>query len=400
MSGAYCSTCGQKTDVDPRSLRQWLHGILEDSLSIDGRLFQTLKALLTRPGFLTQEWRRGRQARWMHPFRLYLLASAIYFGVVALTPRDFVDVTVEDAAGLDIGMEAEIAAYGEAAAASAPRAMFLAVPLFALLLLLLFRGSGWLYTEHLVNALHLHAFFFLLLAVTWPMELLPSPWDFWLQTPFMILMLVYFLRALQNTYGGNVATLALRAVPLGIVYTICLAALVLIGGGLVGGAEADLQKSEDQYWSVRALDDAATPDRDRPGAGRAGVLPENGELARDARSSRAHGRPAVAAGSAGPGPPRGRDRLAGGTDEPPGAGPARSQLRGRGGSGRGGAGGRALPGGVPEFPFGRRRTPSGGSRSVRGLGRGGCGRFGRPLGTAAPGVSGTVLQLNCYRASR
>lgn len=262
-AGAYCAACGQKTDVDPRSLRQWMHGILEDTLSIDGRLFQTLKALLTRPGFLTQEWRRGRQARWMHPFRLYLLASAIYFGVVALTPREFVEVTVEDAAGLDIGMEAEIAAYGEAAAASAPRAMFLAVPLFALLLLLLFRGSGWLYTEHLVNALHLHAFFFLVLAVTWPLELLPSPWDFWLQTPLMILMLVYFLRALQNTYGGNVATLALRAVPLGIVYTICLAALVLIGGGLVGGAESELQKSEERYWSVRVLDDAGAADRDR-----------------------------------------------------------------------------------------------------------------------------------------
>ena len=261
--GAYCAACGQRTDVDPRSLRQWFHDLLGETFSIDGRSFNTLKALLSRPGYLTQEWRRGRQARWLRPFRLYLMASLFYFGIGALIPADPDMVTVEHAGEVDIGSEAELAAEMEGAFASAPRAMFLAVPLFALMLKVLFRGSGWFYTEHLINALHLHAFAFLVLGAAWTLEPLPGPWDYWLQTPFLFWMLGYPLTALYRTYGGRVATVVLRAVPLFIGYPVILLVLVLVGGSLVGGVDSELRRSDDQYWRVRELEDVAGEDRGR-----------------------------------------------------------------------------------------------------------------------------------------
>lgn len=77
--GEYCPTCGQrKVDVQV-SVRTMIMDVLEDQFILDRRLPRTLVALLFKPGFLTVEHVNGRIVRYIHPFRLYLVTSILFF---------------------------------------------------------------------------------------------------------------------------------------------------------------------------------------------------------------------------------------------------------------------------------------------------------------------------------
>jgi hypothetical protein len=83
--GAYCPACGQETDVRLPTLQQFMRETMGSLVAIDGRLWRTLHALLTRPGFLTREYLRGRRRYYVRPARLYLATSLILFAVLRLT---------------------------------------------------------------------------------------------------------------------------------------------------------------------------------------------------------------------------------------------------------------------------------------------------------------------------
>jgi hypothetical protein len=52
---------------------------MADTFAIDGRLVRTLPALMFRPGHMTRKYLSGQRARYMPPFRLFLLASIVFF---------------------------------------------------------------------------------------------------------------------------------------------------------------------------------------------------------------------------------------------------------------------------------------------------------------------------------
>ena len=83
--GAYCPACGQETDVRLPSLRQFMRDAMGRLVALDGRLWRTLRALLTQPGFLTREYFRGRRKYYVRPARLYLATSLILFAVLRFT---------------------------------------------------------------------------------------------------------------------------------------------------------------------------------------------------------------------------------------------------------------------------------------------------------------------------
>lgn len=84
LSGPYCSRCGQK-DVDyNRSFWHIVEDGLEGLLHFDGKFFLSARYIFTRPGFLTAEFVAGRWARYMHPVRLYVFASFLFFAVSVL----------------------------------------------------------------------------------------------------------------------------------------------------------------------------------------------------------------------------------------------------------------------------------------------------------------------------
>src|SRR5690606_32835825 len=75
----YCPTCGQRKTEVLVSVRALLADVLEDQLVLNRALPRTVWNLLCKPGFLTEEYVRGRIVRYIAPFRLYLVSSVLFF---------------------------------------------------------------------------------------------------------------------------------------------------------------------------------------------------------------------------------------------------------------------------------------------------------------------------------
>lgn len=88
LSGRYCSSCGQRHLEQPvHHFWHFLGEALEDLTHADSRLWQTLRALLFRPGYLTREFLEGHRVRYLPPVRLYLVLSLIFFVIAGLHAR-------------------------------------------------------------------------------------------------------------------------------------------------------------------------------------------------------------------------------------------------------------------------------------------------------------------------
>jgi len=61
-----------------------LRHFFEDLTHFDGSFFATFKVMLTKPGFVTEEYVRGRRASYLNPIRMYLFVSAMFFLVSAM----------------------------------------------------------------------------------------------------------------------------------------------------------------------------------------------------------------------------------------------------------------------------------------------------------------------------
>jgi hypothetical protein len=82
--GEYCPSCGQRKVEVRVSVRTLIMDVLEDQFILDKRLPRTLGALLFKPGHLTVEHVNGRIVRYIHPFRLYLVTSLVFFLFLSL----------------------------------------------------------------------------------------------------------------------------------------------------------------------------------------------------------------------------------------------------------------------------------------------------------------------------
>ncbi len=257
--GAFCAVCGQSQDVDPKSLRAWIRGFLEETLALDGRLWNTLKALLLRPGSLSREWEAGRRARWTHPLRLYLLSSFVFVAMTLITSdTSVVQVsTTSEAvavAGQEVAADLQQDRLVEAVRANYAYLMFVLVPLFALWLKLLFRSSGVVYVGHLVHALHIHAAFFLLAGISVPMEDLPNPWDYVAQTPFVVWMLLYPIPSTKYAYGVSWLGAVIKTSVVSTVHLLLLSVGFLVVALVTGTFDAQqaVGDAHETYWDARS----------------------------------------------------------------------------------------------------------------------------------------------------
>ncbi len=88
LGGQYCGQCGQRSTNRLISLFELIRDAFGDLFELDSRLWRTLVPLLVRPGQLTRDYLEGRRARYMPPFRMYLVLSLIFFVIAFFNPRD------------------------------------------------------------------------------------------------------------------------------------------------------------------------------------------------------------------------------------------------------------------------------------------------------------------------
>jgi len=77
--GRYCQECGQENLEPKETVLHLVSHFINDITHFDGKFFSTLKYLLFRPGFLSAEYVRGRRMSYLHPIRMYVFTSAIFF---------------------------------------------------------------------------------------------------------------------------------------------------------------------------------------------------------------------------------------------------------------------------------------------------------------------------------
>jgi hypothetical protein len=257
----YCSHCGQETNVLPPTLGEFAQQFGGSYLAAEGALWRTLRLLITRPGELTRQYLQGRRRHYVLPLRLYLTVSVLTLVLVQL----FASVKVQPAqpddleklaasqpsftillagshkVGLDKGrffceglpgwvcdrferrlnlapkaLQREMAELPARMINHWGTAMFWLVPLFAVVLKAVYFNRHRRTTEHLVFALHLHAFWFLALALaSLPVPVLPGL--------LALAMPVYAFMAARRVYGGRWWTTLLRGVAIVAAYGLAMA---------------------------------------------------------------------------------------------------------------------------------------------------------------------------------
>lgn len=218
----YCPECGQENVPVNIGLWEIFREAVEEFIRFDSKLIRTLIPLIVSPGRLTREWSAGRRTAFLSPLKLYLTVTAIFFlvlpqvaikgnggksegGIIHIStgsdPRttagakgkkdtnaddskpwtkEYIDEQVREVPALfrypvsqlmklrNLGITKEkgVSQLLQTMVEHFPTALFAMLPMYSAVLWLLYVRNRRYYVEHLVFALHCHAFFFVILTVT------------------------------------------------------------------------------------------------------------------------------------------------------------------------------------------------------------------------------------------
>jgi len=79
VEGHYCQQCGQENVVPKETFWHMVTHFFYDITHFDSNFFSTIHHLILKPGFLSQEYTKGRRASYLHPIKMYVFSSAIFF---------------------------------------------------------------------------------------------------------------------------------------------------------------------------------------------------------------------------------------------------------------------------------------------------------------------------------
>ncbi|HJP87104.1 MAG TPA: DUF3667 domain-containing protein [Gemmatimonadaceae bacterium] len=271
LNGPYCAQCGQR-DIPPYpSVRELAIDAVSEFSGWDGRLLNTLRTLLLRPGLLTHEFLEGRRSRYISPLRLYLSASVIYFLLAAAAPdlrlgngRSLSGIQVgvstgtasstaprrvataaNDALGRgqpiteeerqaalkDIGRAPKLMqpflrrvvgdpnGFKRGLMETMPKMLFVLLPIFAAIVALFYHGRK--YPEHLYFAIHLHAFIFIALSIVAAAKFTGSvPFAVAASVLCVVWIPIYATVAFRRVYATSLASTILRELGIAVLYAV------------------------------------------------------------------------------------------------------------------------------------------------------------------------------------
>jgi hypothetical protein len=79
VQGHYCQNCGQENVEPHETFWHMVTHFFYDITHFDSSFFHTLRYLLFKPGFLSKEYVSGRRVKYLHPIRMYVFTSAVFF---------------------------------------------------------------------------------------------------------------------------------------------------------------------------------------------------------------------------------------------------------------------------------------------------------------------------------
>ena len=279
----YCPHCGQENNDHRVSFGTFVKDFFSNYFSFDSRIGRSLKPLFTQPGFLTNRFNEGQRKEYVHPLRLYLVVSLVFFFFLSLSvsiqlannpPKTSFGISASDSTKKDTvesiladrsltteqvvdslkkmgeedlpenWFEQRLFNAGRRVESDGPQwflgtfiqnmpiALLLAMPVLALLLKVAYRRLY--YVSHLVHVLHIHSVALLLFSVLVIVDLLLSATedsssegavaigDDWLDVVGIILLLVYSFLSFLRVYRQRWWITLLKFTGLGLTYSFVL----------------------------------------------------------------------------------------------------------------------------------------------------------------------------------
>ncbi len=270
-TGKFCSSCGQSfKDID-KPMKDVLHDLLE-ILNLDRSIVKTIVPFLFKPGFLSSEYIAGRRKKYLSPVKFYLFMSIVFFfiargasnitnkemGAIRYTigPDSNQTVITDDSTIIAIlssdslyyNVASPIDSLDENAYEKSEKfrqnmlfamthkqliinnffqylsyALFILMPIFALLLKLLYIRRNRFYIEHLVFSINMHSFALFILSLMLLIGLLIKVEDSFLALLLLIIP-VYFTIGMKRFYGQKIFKTLAKEFILTFIYTILLVA--------------------------------------------------------------------------------------------------------------------------------------------------------------------------------
>jgi len=79
VPGRYCTNCGQENIVPHETFGHLVKEFAADLVHYDSKTLLTFKYLFTKPGFITREYIAGKRVKFVHPIKLYIFSSFVFF---------------------------------------------------------------------------------------------------------------------------------------------------------------------------------------------------------------------------------------------------------------------------------------------------------------------------------
>lgn len=274
--GNFCSNCGQSFAELNRPIKDILAEV-GDIVNLDSRIFRSIPPFLFKPGFLTREYLAGKRKKYMSPFRLYLLLSLLFFFLAQSTSKkiseagdnwiqvtaDTTDMVRDDSTVIEIlkndsifKVEIDSTAINKSVRKAKRRkrlregaidaltnktiflqnfyqtisyVLFLLMPVFALILKLLYVRRRVFYIEHLMFSINMHSFMLLLFSIMIILAQIINKNGEYIAF-ISILIPVYFTAGMKRFYQQALWKIILKELILGFIYFIILLLSLLVAG--------------------------------------------------------------------------------------------------------------------------------------------------------------------------
>jgi hypothetical protein len=249
-SSDYCVRCGERQPGHhDLSVGHFAHEVVHEFVHLDSKLFRTLRDIVIKPGFVTEEYFAGRKSRYIAPLRLFLTLFALQFlaftfyqpaamyTVASMKKFDKAGALTrlidKRAAKLHLTREETEQRIDERWHKNYSLLQLMNIAGVAVILKVLHRKRY--FAEHLVFAAHFLAFSYIVaLVVDWPVYAIsgfhPGPVQRIVAAVTIGILLLYLFIAQRRFYSGGGAPTAIKTVLLWIGRWAVM--VVLMGGSL------------------------------------------------------------------------------------------------------------------------------------------------------------------------
>lgn len=280
--GKYCPNCGQSNKDFNKPLKE-IGGDLLDSINLDIRLLNTLFPFFTKPGFLAQEYFKGKRKKYVPPVRMYMFVSIVFFFLVQITDTaNFSDIAkitntpisdstkhelavaindmdssvtksltdlsfldkdelrrnIESDSTMGVGLKEIVigalnvtenpVVFRDKLLKNISYVLFLLMPFFALLLALILRKSRKLYVHHLIFSINFHSFIFGFTSLLLVFEMIFPKSTFDVFTLLIFGMPLYLMFGIRNFYNRSYIRSFFKTIGISIFYSLVISIVLLV----------------------------------------------------------------------------------------------------------------------------------------------------------------------------